>query len=138
MCIRDRNSSIVQGSGIAPSLFVVYISDLKASGKDNCIIKFADDCFLLVPEFADLSIEQEIVIIREWAVKNKMTLNILKTKEIVFLGLILANILFLMFCVISSELYPSQCQRKSTHIRHVDLKSTIISQKCIKTVTEGL
>ena len=65
----DINSSIVQGSGIGPSLFVVYISDLKASGKDNCIIKFADDCSLLVPEFADLSIEQEIVIIREWAVK---------------------------------------------------------------------
>ena len=46
----DINSSIVQGSGIGPgSLFVVYISDLKASGKDNCIVKFADDCSLLVP-----------------------------------------------------------------------------------------
>ena len=69
----DINSSIVQGSGIGPgSLFVVYISDLKASGKDNCIIKFAEAiCSLLVPEFADLSIEQEIVLIREWAVKIK-------------------------------------------------------------------
>ena len=47
----DINSSIVQGSGIGASLFVVYISesDLKASGNDNCIIKFADDCSLLVP-----------------------------------------------------------------------------------------
>ena len=45
----DINSSIVQGSGIGSSLFVVYISDLKASGKDNCIVKFADDCSLLVP-----------------------------------------------------------------------------------------
>ena len=33
------NSSIVQGSGIGPSLFVVYIHDLKASGKDNSIIR---------------------------------------------------------------------------------------------------
>ena len=69
----DINSSIVQGSGIGPRLFVVYISDLKASGKDNCIIciiKFGDDCSLLF-----------------------------------FIGLILANILFLMFCVILSELY---------------------------------
>ena len=40
--------------------------------------------FLLVPEFADLSIEQGIVLIKEWAVKNKTTLNILKTKEKVF------------------------------------------------------
>ena len=44
----DIISSIVQGSGIGPSLFVVYISDLKASDKDNCIIKFADDCSLIV------------------------------------------------------------------------------------------
>ena len=66
----DINSSIVQGSGIGPSLFVVYISDLKASGKDICIINFADDCSLLVPEFMDLSIEQEIVPIREWAVMS--------------------------------------------------------------------
>ena len=66
----DINSSIVQGSEIGPNLFVVYISDLKASGKDNCIIIFADDCSLLVPEFADLSIEQEIVLVREWAVMS--------------------------------------------------------------------
>ena len=89
----DINSSIVQGSGIGPSLFVVYISDLKASGKDNCIIKFADDVLYLC-------LEQLIILI--------------------------------------ISLHPSQCQRKSTHIRHVDLKSTMISQKCIKTVTEEL
>ena len=40
------NRSIVQGSGIGSCLFVVYISDLKACGKSNYLIKFADDCRL--------------------------------------------------------------------------------------------
>ena len=43
------NRSIVQGSGIGPSLFSLYIHDLKVTGKSNSLIKFADDCSLLVP-----------------------------------------------------------------------------------------
>ena len=30
-------------------MFLVYVSDLKALGKDNSLIKFADDCTLIVP-----------------------------------------------------------------------------------------
>jgi len=43
------NRSIVHGSGIGPSLFCHYIHDLKVTGKSNSLIKFADDCTLLVP-----------------------------------------------------------------------------------------
>ena len=38
----------------------------------------------VVPESSDVSTEHEILQIREWAVKNKMTLNMFKNKEIVF------------------------------------------------------
>ena len=47
-------------------LFVVYISDLKACGKSNYLIKFADDCTLLVPEHSDVSIQQEILYRVSW------------------------------------------------------------------------
>jgi len=40
---------IVQGSGVGPSLFLIYIADLKPQGKDNHLVKFAYDCTLLVP-----------------------------------------------------------------------------------------
>ena len=42
------NRSTVQGSGIGPCLFIVYIFDLNGSGKSNYPIKFADDCTLLI------------------------------------------------------------------------------------------
>jgi len=76
--------SVVQGSGIGPGMFLVYISDLKALGKDNSLIKFADDCTLIVPAVSDVSVESEMNGIREWSVANKLSLNLNKTKEIVF------------------------------------------------------
>ena len=33
-------------------------------------------------ELSNVSIEQEIMLIKEWDLKNKMTLHMLKTKEI--------------------------------------------------------
>ena len=54
------NRSIVQGSGIGPSLFSLYIHDLKVTGKSNSLIKFADECTLLVPANADVSAENEL------------------------------------------------------------------------------
>ena len=76
--------SIVQGSGVGPSLFLIYIADFKTQGKDNRLIKFADDCTLLVPAGSSASVECEMKSIKEWAVLNKMMLNLGKTKEIVF------------------------------------------------------
>ena len=41
--------SIVQGSGIGPAVFLVYIADLEVLGKSNSLVKFADDCTVIVP-----------------------------------------------------------------------------------------
>ena len=41
--------SVYQGSSIGPGMFLVYISDLTTLCKNNSLIKFADDCTLLVP-----------------------------------------------------------------------------------------
>ena len=41
-------------------LFLIYIADLKTQGKDNRLIKFADDCTLLVPAGSNVSVECEM------------------------------------------------------------------------------
>ena len=63
--------SIVQGSGVGPSLFLIYIAALKTQGKDNRLIKFADDCTLLVPAGSSVSVECEMKSIKEWAILTK-------------------------------------------------------------------
>ena len=48
------------------------------------MLKYADDVTLLNPENATVSMEDEIVNIMDWARKNKMTINMVKTKEMIF------------------------------------------------------
>jgi len=66
--------------------FLVYIDDLKPLGTTNAIVKFADDTTLLVPEACDITVEQEIQHIQDWASLNKLSLNLNKTKELVSNG----------------------------------------------------
>ena len=60
--------SVVQGSGIGPGIFLVYIADLKALGSLNTVIKFANDCTLIVPPVSDVSVELEMFNIKKWFV----------------------------------------------------------------------
>jgi hypothetical protein len=73
----------VQGSVIGPHAFIVYIADLKARGITNTIIKYADDCTLLVPEMCDVTAEDELAHIKMWCIINKLLLNLIKTIEVV-------------------------------------------------------
>jgi len=59
-------------------------SDLKALCSDNVLITFADDADLLVPENSKVDVADEFVHIKKWAVINKMFINLVTTKEIVF------------------------------------------------------
>ena len=52
--IRVINRSIVQGSGIGPMLFVIFICDLRPISVINRLAKYADDATLLVPEKTDV------------------------------------------------------------------------------------
>jgi len=63
---------------------LIHIDDLKPRGISNVIIKFADDTTLLVPENCDVTAGTEIKHVQELASQNKMSLNLSKTKEIVF------------------------------------------------------
>ena len=62
--------SIVQGSAIGPTLYIVMKSDLHVISCINVIIKFADDTTLLVPENTDVGLDVELRHVIEWAESN--------------------------------------------------------------------
>jgi hypothetical protein len=62
----------------------MFGSDLKPLDILNFLLKYADDCTLLCPELSSTSVEVEMAHITEWARLNKMLINLLKTKEMVF------------------------------------------------------
>ena len=76
--------SIVQGSGIGPSLYIAYADDLKPLSARNVILKYADDTYLLVPQDSSVSLEAELAHLKNWSVGNKLMFNLTKTKEIIF------------------------------------------------------
>ena len=74
----------MQGSGIGPTLFIIFIIDLQPIGQSHHLTKYADDCSLLVPERNDVDRCFEFQRILKWAGDNKLSVNMSKTKEIVF------------------------------------------------------
>jgi len=76
--------SIVQGSGIGPTLYIVMESDLHVVSSINEIIQFADDTTILVHENTDIGLDVEFRQVSKWADINRLTLTTAKTKEIVF------------------------------------------------------
>ena len=76
--------SIVHGSGLGSTLFTICIIDLQSIGSSNRITKYADDCSLMAPEKCDVDMLDEFQHMLNWAVANKLTRNMCKTKELVF------------------------------------------------------
>jgi len=75
--------SIIQGSGIRPTLWLVMASDLHCISDINLLFKYADDTNLLVPENTDVDLAVEFGNIQRWADSNGMIINLHKSKEIV-------------------------------------------------------
>ena len=64
-------------------LFIIFIADLWPGSESNKIVKYADDASLLVPEKTDVQINYAFDEVVAWASKNKLGINMAKTKEIV-------------------------------------------------------
>jgi len=63
----------------------VMSSDLRALSRIiNKLFKYADDTTLFVPQYTDVSMEDEFQHLERWASTNKMIINRTKTKELVF------------------------------------------------------
>ena len=75
--------SIIQGSGIGPTLWIILESDLHSLSVFNVLFKYADDTNLLVPENTDVDLADEFTHIKDWANNNGMIINLQKTKELV-------------------------------------------------------
>jgi hypothetical protein len=71
---------IVQGSVLGPFLFLLMMSDLLPISPENCLVKYADDLVLLVPDSSDTSVKEEHQHIKDWAKTNDQTVNEKKTK----------------------------------------------------------
>jgi len=81
---RTFNLGIVQGSAIGPSLFSAMIHDLHPISNDNTLIKFADDCSLLIPQNSSVVPSFELNNIIQWSTDNHLPINLTKTKELIF------------------------------------------------------
>ena len=77
------NASIIQGSALGPVEYVFTASDLHTVFPTNCLCKYADDTYLLVPSTNTQLIPQELQHISEWASANNLNLNKAKSQEII-------------------------------------------------------
>ena len=58
-------------------------SDLHTLSPINILSKYAGDINLIVSQYCDVDLATEFDNIQHWAMCNKMTINLSKTKEIV-------------------------------------------------------
>ena len=78
---RPINASVVQGSGVGPSMYLVEASDLHPLHQENRILKYADDTYLLVGQKMRTTIEEELKHVEHWAEQNNLRLNTGKSSE---------------------------------------------------------
>ena len=68
-------TSVIQGSGLGPASYLVTASDLHPVTDGNCIFKYADDTYLVVPATNSGTQFEEIANIEKWAADNNLRLN---------------------------------------------------------------
>ena len=82
------SSSVPQGSILGPLLFSIYIKDFSQSSDIFSMRLFADDPSLTASakntDELLLKINKELPNIYDWLCANKLTLNLRKTKYLIF------------------------------------------------------
>ena len=65
-------------------MLVIIIIDLKPTATTNHMVKYGDEASLLVPQNHNVILEDEFKNIKQWAKIYKLTINLSKTKELVY------------------------------------------------------
>ena len=85
--LADINCGVPQGSILGPLFFIIYVNDILKLFKDGavCITLYADDtviyCADADPSKACNEIEAGLLYIKNWCDRNKLTINVKKTKH---------------------------------------------------------
>ena len=86
--IRTISSSVPQGSILGPLLFIIYVNDFPNCLKFSSNLSFADDTtVILSAKNSNLLVQKgnkELKNIDNWLIANKLSLNIKKTKYMIF------------------------------------------------------
>ena len=127
-------ASIIQGSGIGPSMYATYAADLRTLSVLNLLFKYADDTSLLAPEHTDISLDDEFRHVLSWAHENRLKINNSKTKEIVFhqpnpRNFIKPDPILDIEQVISAKLLGFICSETLNPAEHVDFVLSMCNQR---------
>ena len=81
------STAVPQGSILGPLLFIIYINDIAQSSAYFKCITYADDttlCGTIAGQIDIENIEMELKNVTEWLQMNKLSLNVKKTKAMLF------------------------------------------------------
>ncbi len=79
------NTGALQGCVLSPLLYSLYTHDCTATHSSNVIVKFADDTMVigLITDNDETAYRAEVSTLTQWCQENHLSLNIVKTKELV-------------------------------------------------------